>query len=447
MQLSALSAIGPMDGRYRDRVQVLSDYFSEYALIRYRLLVELRYFKALCAIPLPQLANVDPKAILRLEDLMATFSEKDAQSVKEKEKVTNHDVKAVEYLLKEWMEEVGLGDVKEFVHFGLTSQDVNNTAIPLSLKEAMLDVYLPNIESLIEVLKGKAMEWSEVPMLARTHGQAASPTRLGKEVTVFIERLKMQLSLLHQVPYSAKFGGATGNFNAHHIAYPQVNWPHFADTFCDEALGLMRSKVTTQVEHYDNLAALFDTVSRINVILIDLCRDFWTYVSMDYFKQVIRPGEIGSSAMPHKVNPIDFENAEGNLGVANAIFHHLSSKLPISRLQRDLTDSTVLRNLGVPFAHTLLSIQSITIGLSKLLLNRVKLEKDLEDNWAVVAEAIQTILRRENYPNPYEALKTLTRKNERVTEETMKDFIQSLDISDALKQELFAIRPETYTGY
>jgi len=436
-----------MDGRYRDRVQVLSDYFSEYALIRYRLLVELRYFKALCAIPLPQLANVDPKAILRLEDLMATFSEKDAQSVKEKEKVTNHDVKAVEYLLKEWMEEVGLGDVKEFVHFGLTSQDVNNTAIPLSLKEAMLDVYLPNIESLIEVLKGKAMEWSEVPMLARTHGQAASPTRLGKEVTVFIERLKMQLSLLHQVPYSAKFGGATGNFNAHHIAYPQVNWPHFADTFCDEALGLMRSKVTTQVEHYDNLAALFDTVSRINVILIDLCRDFWTYVSMDYFKQVIRPGEIGSSAMPHKVNPIDFENAEGNLGVANAIFHHLSSKLPISRLQRDLTDSTVLRNLGVPFAHTLLSIQSITIGLSKLLLNRVKLEKDLEDNWAVVAEAIQTILRRENYPNPYEALKTLTRKNERVTEETMKDFIQSLDISDALKQELFAIRPETYTGY
>jgi adenylosuccinate lyase len=436
-----------MDGRYRDRVQVLSDYFSEYALIRYRLLVELRYFKALCAIPLPQLANVDPKAILRLEDRMATFSEKDAQSVKEKEKVTNHDVKAVEYLLKEWMEEVGLGDVKEFVHFGLTSQDVNNTAIPLSLKEAMLDVYLPNIESLIEVLKGKAMEWSEVPMLARTHGQAASPTRLGKEVTVFIERLKMQLSLLHQVPYSAKFGGATGNFNAHHIAYPQVNWPHFADTFCDEALGLMRSKVTTQVEHYDNLAALFDTVSRINVILIDLCRDFWTYVSMDYFKQVIRPGEIGSSAMPHKVNPIDFENAEGNLGVANAIFHHLSSKLPISRLQRDLTDSTVLRNLGVPFAHTLLSIQSITIGLSKLLLNRVKLEKDLEDNWAVVAEAIQTILRRENYPNPYEALKTLTRKNERVTEETMKDFIQSLDISDALKQELFAIRPETYTGY
>jgi adenylosuccinate lyase len=436
-----------MDGRYRDRVQVLSDYFSEYALIRYRLLVELRYFKALCAIPLPQLANVDPKAILRLEDRMATFSEKDAQSVKEKEKVTNHDVKAVEYLLKEWMEEVGLGDVKEFVHFGLTSQDVNNTAIPLSLKEAMLDVYLPNIESLIEVLKGKAMEWSEVPMLARTHGQAASPTRLGKEVTVFIERLKMQLSLLHQVPYSAKFGGATGNFNAHHIAYPKVNWPHFADTFCDEALGLMRSKVTTQVEHYDNLAALFDTVSRINVILIDLCRDFWTYVSMDYFKQVIRPGEIGSSAMPHKVNPIDFENAEGNLGVANAIFHHLSSKLPISRLQRDLTDSTVLRNLGVPFAHTLLSIQSITIGLSKLLLNRVKLEKDLEDNWAVVAEAIQTILRRENYPNPYEALKTLTRKNERVTEETMKDFIQSLDISDALKQELFAIRPETYTGY
>lgn len=436
-----------MDGRYRDRVQVLSDYFSEYALIRYRLLVELRYFKALCAIPLPQLANVDPKAILRLEDRMATFSEKDAQSVKEKEKVTNHDVKAVEYLLKEWMEEVGLGDVKEFVHFGLTSQDVNNTAIPLSLKEAMLDVYLPNIESLIEVLKGKAMEWSEVSMLARTHGQAASPTRLGKEVTVFIERLKMQLSLLHQVPYSAKFGGATGNFNAHHIAYPQVNWPHFADTFCDEALGLMRSKVTTQVEHYDNLAALFDTVSRINVILIDLCRDFWTYVSMDYFKQVIRPGEIGSSAMPHKVNPIDFENAEGNLGVANAIFHHLSSKLPISRLQRDLTDSTVLRNLGVPFAHTLLSIQSITIGLSKLLLNRVKLEKDLEDNWAVVAEAIQTILRRENYPNPYEALKTLTRKNERVTEETMKDFIQSLDISDALKQELFAIRPETYTGY
>jgi adenylosuccinate lyase len=436
-----------MDGRYRNRVQVLSDYFSEYALIRYRLLVELRYFKALCAIPLPQLANVDPKAILRLEDRMATFSEKDAQAVKDKEKVTNHDVKAVEYLLKEWMDEVGLGDVKEFVHFGLTSQDINNTAIPLSLKEAMLEVYLPNIESLIEVLRIKASEWSEVPMLARTHGQAASPTRLGKEVTVFVERLKMQLSLLHQVPYSAKFGGATGNFNAHHIAYPQVNWPEFADKFCDETLGLMRSKVTTQVEHYDNLAALFDTMSRINVILIDLCRDFWTYVSMDYFKQVIKAGEIGSSAMPHKVNPIDFENAEGNLGVANAVFHHLSSKLPISRLQRDLTDSTVLRNVGVPFAHTLLSIQSITKGLSKLLLNREKLEMDLEENWAVVAEAIQTILRRENYPNPYEALKALTRKNEKVTEKTMMTFIQGLDVSEELKKELSAIRPETYTGY
>jgi len=436
-----------MDGRYRGRVEELAQYFSEYALIKYRMHVEMSYLNALCAIPLPQLEDVPQDALRSLQERVEEFSMMDAERIKEIERVTNHDVKAVEYLLKEWMEEKGLGEYKEFVHFGLTSQDINNTAIPLSLKDAMLDSYLPELESLMDMLITRAAEWEDVPMLARTHGQSASPTRLGKEVRVFIERLQMQLTLLYKIPYSAKFGGATGNFNAHHVAYPGINWPDFADRFCDESLGLSRSKTTTQIEHYDNLAALFDNVARINVILIDLCRDFWTYVSMDYFKQVIKAGEVGSSAMPHKVNPIDFENAEGNLGMANAIFHHLSSKLPLSRLQRDLTDSTVLRNMGIPFAHTVLSMQSIMKGMSKLLLNEEKIAQDLENNWAVVAEAIQTILRRESYPDPYETLKDLTRKNEKITESTMHTFISGLDISDEVKLELMAIRPENYTGY
>ena len=447
MELTTLSAISPMDGRYRSKVDELAQYFSEFALIKYRMHVEMSYLRSLCNIPLPQLNNLDKDALRALQERVEEFSMDDAKKIKDIELVTNHDVKAVEYQLKEWMEEKGLGAYKEFVHFGLTSQDINNTAVPLSLKDAMLDVYLPELESLMDILNSRASEWADVPMLARTHGQSASPTRLGKEVLVFIERLKMQLTLLYKIPYSAKFGGATGNFNAHHVAYPEVDWPSFADSFCDEQLGLSRSKTTTQIEHYDNLAALLDNLARINVILIDLCRDFWTYVSMDYFKQIIKAGEVGSSAMPHKVNPIDFENAEGNLGVANALFHHMASKLPVSRLQRDLTDSTVLRNIGVPFAHTILSLTSIMKGFSKLLLNEEKIAMDLENNWAVVAEAIQTILRRESYPNPYEALKALTRKNEKITEETISVFINELEVSDSVKRELLAIRPENYTGY
>lgn len=447
MELTTLSAISPMDGRYRSKVDELAQYFSEYALIKYRMHVEMSYLKALCDLPLPQLKHVNRDDLNALQERVDDFSMDDALKIKEIERTTNHDVKAVEYQLKSWMDENRLGEFKEFVHFGLTSQDINNTAIPLSLKDAMLDVYLPELESLMDVLSTRANEWADVPMLARTHGQSASPTRLGKEVQVFIERLQMQLTLLYKIPYSAKFGGATGNFNAHHVAYPQVNWPEFADTFCDEQLGLSRSKTTTQIEHYDNLAALFDNIARINVILIDLCRDFWTYVSMDYFKQIIKAGEVGSSAMPHKVNPIDFENAEGNLGIANALFHHMASKLPISRLQRDLTDSTVLRNIGVPFAHSILSITSMMKGLSKLLLNEDKIALDLENNWAVVAEGIQTVLRREAYPDPYEALKALTRKNEKISENTLRSFIDDLDISEELKEELRQIRPETYTGY
>jgi adenylosuccinate lyase len=377
---------------------------------------------------------------------MDSFSMNDALMVKETEKTTNHDVKAVEYLLKSWMDEEGLSEFKEFVHFGLTSQDINNTSIPMSIKDAMLDVYLPKIQDIVQKLDSLAHDWKDVAMLARTHGQAASPTRLGKEMKVFTERIQVQLDLLKTIPYSAKFGGATGNFNAHHVAYPSIDWPAFANSFCEEDLGVSRSQTTTQVEHYDNLAALMDNLARINVILLDLCRDMWTYVSMDYFKQKIVAGEVGSSAMPHKVNPIDFENAEGNLGLANAVFAHLSSKLPISRLQRDLTDSTAMRNVGVPFAHGLIAMKSIEKGLSKLLLNQQKLADDLEKNWAVVAEAIQTILRRESYPSPYEALKALTRTNTTMNEQVIHEFIETLDVSDEIKSELKAIRPENYTG-
>jgi adenylosuccinate lyase len=446
MEFSALTAISPIDGRYQSKASELAPYFSEYALIRYRLQVEVAYFARLCAIPLPQLAGVSEEKLARIHERMASFSMEDALEVKETEKTTNHDVKAVEYLLKRWMDEEDLSDYKEFVHFGLTSQDINNTSVPMSIKDAMLEVYLPLLGQLQEHLERLAGDWDDIAMLARTHGQAASPTRLGKEIRVFTERISVQLDLLQTIPYSAKFGGATGNFNAHHVAYPDVDWKTFANQFCQEDLGVSRSQTTTQIEHYDNLAALMDNLSRINVILLDFCRDIWTYVSMDYFKQRIKAGEVGSSAMPHKVNPIDFENAEGNLGIANALFGHLSAKLPISRLQRDLTDSTAMRNIGVPFAHGLIAIKSIQKGLGKLLLNRDKLAQDLEANWAVVAEAIQTILRRENYPSPYEALKALTRTNERIDEKAIQNFIGGLDVSDSIKEELRAIRPETYTG-
>lgn len=446
MELTNLSAISPVDGRYRSKTAELAPFFSESALIRYRLQVEVSYFKKLCAIPLPQLIDVPADALGRIQKRMDSFSDEDAQKVKDTEKVTNHDVKAVEYLLKEWMDAEGLSEYKEFVHFGLTSQDINNTSVPMSIKDAMVEVYLPKVQEIISSLSQLAGEWEDVAMLARTHGQAASPTRLGKEMNVFIERLQVQLDLMKTIPYSAKFGGATGNFNAHHVAYPGVDWPSFADAFCADDLGVSRSQTTTQVEHYDNLAALMDNVSRVNVVFLDLCRDIWSYVSMDYFKQRIVEGEVGSSAMPHKVNPIDFENAEGNLGIANAIFGHLSAKLPISRLQRDLTDSTAMRNIGVPFAHGLIALKSIDKGLSKLVLNHEKLAADLEDNWAVVAEAIQTVLRREAYPSPYEALKALTRTNSRIDEKAISEFIDGLDVSDSLKSELKAIRPENYTG-
>ncbi len=446
MELTNLSSISPVDGRYRSKTAELAPFFSESALIRYRLQVEVSYFKKLCAIPLPQLIDVPADALGRIQKRMDSFSDEDAQKVKDTEKVTNHDVKAVEYLLKEWMDAEGLSEYKEFVHFGLTSQDINNTSVPMSIKDAMVEVYLPKVQEIISSLSQLAGEWEDVAMLARTHGQAASPTRLGKEMNVFIERLQVQLDLMKTIPYSAKFGGATGNFNAHHVAYPGVDWPSFADAFCADDLGVSRSQTTTQVEHYDNLAALMDNVSRVNVVFLDLCRDIWSYVSMDYFKQRIVEGEVGSSAMPHKVNPIDFENAEGNLGIANAIFGHLSAKLPISRLQRDLTDSTAMRNIGVPFAHGLIALKSIDKGLSKLVLNHEKLAADLEDNWAVVAEAIQTVLRREAYPSPYEALKALTRTNSRIDEKAISEFIDGLDVSDSLKSELKAIRPENYTG-
>lgn len=446
MSLSQLNAISPIDGRYRNKTVSLSPYFSEEGLIKYRVLVEIEYFIALCELPLPQLESFDTSKFDALRDLYKKFDSSDAQAIKDIEKTTNHDVKAVEYFIKEAFDTLGLSEHKEFIHFGLTSQDINNTAIPLSIKEAMNDVYVPLYLDVVDRLKELVKEWANVPLLARTHGQPASPTRLGKEIAVYVERLKEQFNLLNDVPSAAKFGGATGNYNAHKIAYPNIDWKAFGQKFVQEKLGLHHSFPTTQIEHYDHMAALFDTLKRINTIVLDLDRDFWTYVSMDYFKQKIKKGEVGSSAMPHKVNPIDFENSEGNLGIANAIFEHLSAKLPLSRLQRDLTDSTVLRNVGVPFGHTLIAFQSTLKGLNKLLLNQEKIELDLENNWAVVAEAIQTILRREGYPNPYEALKGLTRTNAKINQATFADFIDTLEVSDNIKAELKVITPANYTG-
>ncbi len=446
MSLNELNAISPIDGRYRSKTVTLAPYFSEEALIKYRVRVEIEYFIALCEIPLPQLQSFDPSKFDALRDIYKNFDTADAEAIKEIEKVTNHDVKAVEYFIKKAFDALGLQPFKEFIHFGLTSQDINNTSIPLSIKEAMNEVYVPQYMELLTKLQELANEWAAIPMLARTHGQPASPTRLGKEIEVFTTRLKEQFNLLNDIPSAAKFGGATGNYNAHKVAYPKVDWKNFGETFVQGKLGLYHSFPTTQIEHYDHMAALFDTLKRINNIILDLDRDFWTYVSMDYFKQKIKAGEVGSSAMPHKVNPIDFENSEGNLGIANAIFEHLSAKLPVSRLQRDLTDSTVLRNVGVPFGHTLIAFQSTLKGLNKLLLNKEKFEQDLENNWAVVAEAIQTILRREAYPNPYEALKGLTRTNERISQQSIANFIDTLEVSEAIKTELKAITPSNYTG-
>lgn len=446
MALSSLTAVTPIDGRYYNNTNELSAFFSEFALIKYRVRVEVEYFIALSESGIAQLQQFDKTLNEKLRDIHRNFSEEDAIWIKNTEKVTNHDVKAVEYFLKDQFEKLGLQDYLEFIHFGLTSQDINNTAIPLSWKEAIKESYTPAIEELLHELKSLATSWSDIPMLARTHGQPASPTRLGKEFYVFIERIERQLQLLHQVPYSAKFGGATGNFNAHHVAYPATNWINFGNNFVNNILGLDRSQTTTQIEHYDNFAASCDALKRINNIVIDLCRDIWTYISMEYFKQKITAGQIGSSAMPHKVNPIDFENAEGNLGIANAIFEHLAAKLPVSRLQRDLTDSTVLRNIGVPFAHTLIAIKSTLRGLRKLILNEQALANDLENNWAVVAEALQTILRREGYPKPYEALKDLTRTNTHVTKETIATFVDNLNVSAEVKEELKAISPSNYTG-
>ena len=446
MDLTPLQAISPVDGRYRRQTDKLAGYFSESALIRYRMLVEVEYFIALCRLPLPQLKDFNQSNFERLRELYRSFSMDDARRIKDIEKITNHDVKAVEYRLKEKFDELGLQAFKEFIHFGLTSQDINNTAVPLSLKEAWADVMQPALEEAIALLSAKAREWKRIPMLARTHGQPASPTSLGKELQVFVERLRVQLGQLQRIPFSAKFGGATGNFNAHHAAYPGIDWNVFADHLVNDVLGLSRSPTTTQIEHYDNLAAFCDNLRRINTILIDLDRDIWAYISMDYFKQEIKAGEVGSSAMPHKVNPIDFENSEGNLGVANALLEHLASKLPISRLQRDLTDSTVTRNIGVPLAHTLIALKSLVKGLGKLILNAEAIRADLEDNWAVVAEAIQTILRREGYPNPYEALKELTRTHAKITKNAIATFIESLDVSRAVKDELLNVTPENYTG-
>ncbi|GGX30471.1 adenylosuccinate lyase [Aquimarina muelleri] len=446
MSLSPLQAISPIDGRYASKTESLSPFFSEEALIKYRVLVEIEYFIALCELPLPQLQNVEGSLFDKLREIYTSFSSEDAQAIKDIEKVTNHDVKAVEYFIKEKFDTLGLQPYKEFIHFGLTSQDINNTAIPLSIKEAVSNVYIQEYNTLLEKLKFLAKEWSNIPMLARTHGQPASPTRLGKEIQVYVTRLEAQFDLLKDIPSAAKFGGATGNYNAHKVAYPNIDWKAFGTHFVQEKLGLHHSFPTTQIEHYDHMAALFDGLKRINTIILDLDRDIWTYVSMDYFKQKIKKGEVGSSAMPHKVNPIDFENSEGNLGIANAIFEHLSAKLPISRLQRDLTDSTVLRNVGVPFGHTLIAFQATLKGLNKLLLNEEKFAQDLENNWAVVAEAIQTILRREAYPNPYEALKGLTRTNEKINQKSIADFIETLDISDAIKSELKQITPSNYTG-
>lgn len=446
MKLNTLTAVSPIDGRYHSKTSQLADYFSEYALIKYRVKVEVEYFIALCELPLPQLNSVDKTVFPKLRNIVDDFSESDALHIKEIENVTNHDVKAVEYFIKEKFDTLQLEEYKEFIHFGLTSQDINNTSIPLSLKDALNNVYYPMLTNLIEDLRSKAENWSNVSMLAKTHGQPASPTRLGKEIMVFVSRLEGQLNLLKSVPLSAKFGGATGNYNAHNVAYPQYDWKKFGSDFVKDKLGLVREEWTTQISNYDNIAALFDAIKRINTIMIDLNRDFWQYISMEYFKQKIKEGEVGSSAMPHKVNPIDFENAEGNLGIANAILEHLSGKLPISRLQRDLTDSTVLRNIGVPMGHILIALQSTQKGLGKLLLNEKALQEDLENSWAVVAEGIQTILRREGYPKPYEALKGLTRTNEAITEKSISDFIDTLDVNDRVKTELKKITPQSYTG-
>lgn len=447
MELDLLTAISPIDGRYRGKAEALAAYFSEFALIKYRVQVEVEYFIALCELPLPQLKGVGKEVFEALRMIYRNFSEADAQRIKDIESVTNHDVKAVEYFLKEEFDKLGgLDEYKEFIHFGLTSQDINNTSIPLSIKEALEQVYYPLIEELIEQLRTYAIEWETIPMLAKTHGQPASPTRLGKEVMVFVYRLERQLATLKACPVTAKFGGATGNFNAHHVAYAAHDWKAFGNRFVAENLGMEREEYTTQISNYDNLSAIFDAMKRINTIMIDMNRDFWQYISMEYFKQKIKAGEVGSSAMPHKVNPIDFENAEGNLGMANAIFEHLAAKLPVSRLQRDLTDSTVLRNVGTPFGHVLIAIQSSLKGLRKLLLNEPAIYRDLDNCWSVAAEAIQTVLRREAYPNPYEALKALTRTNQSITENSIKEFIEELNVSEEIKKELRVITPHTYTG-
>ena len=444
--MQALTAISPIDGRYRDKVDSLANYFSESALIRYRVMVEVEYFIALCELPLPQLRGFDHALFDNLKEIYLDFTVEDAQKIKDIEKVTNHDVKAVEYFIKERFDALNLHEYKEFIHFGLTSQDINNTAVPCSFRDAIHDVYYPVIDELIAKLEELAEEWKDVPMLAKTHGQPASPTRLGKEIRVFVYRLTKQLELLKKVACSGKFGGATGNFNAHNVAYPEIDWTAFANKFLTEKLKIEREQYTTQISNYDNFAAVFDNLRRINNIVVDLDRDFWTYISMAYFKQKIKAGEVGSSAMPHKVNPIDFENSEGNLGIANAVLDHLGNKLPISRLQRDLTDSTVLRNIGVPLAHTIIAFKSTLKGLNKLIINQAAIEADLEDNWAVVAEAIQTILRREAYPNPYEALKALTRTNSKVTQASIAEFIDTLDVSAELKEQLKQISPSNYTG-
>ena len=447
MTLDALTAVSPIDGRYRSKTECLADYFSEYALIRYRVRIEIEYFITLCELPLPQLKSFNSTLFEQLRDIYRNFDEAAAARVKEIESITNHDVKAVEYFIKEEFDKIGgLDDYKEFIHFGLTSQDINNTSVPLSVKEALEEVFYPQVEELIAQLKEYAEAWKDVPMLAKTHGQPASPTRLGKEVEVYVYRLSEQLATLRNCKMTAKFGGATGNFNAHHVAYPQHDWRAFGNRFVSEKLGLEREQWTTQISNYDHLGSVFDAIRRINTIIIDLDRDFWMYISMEYFKQKIKAGEVGSSAMPHKVNPIDFENSEGNLGIANAILQFLAQKLPVSRLQRDLTDSTVLRNVGVPVGHSVIAIQSTLKGLRKLILNEEKLREDLENTWAVVAEAIQTILRREAYPHPYEALKALTRTNEKMTEETIHAFVQTLNVSDSVKAELMAITPYNYTG-
>lgn len=447
MSLSSLTAISPIDGRYRGKVEILENYYSEYALIRYRVKVEIEYFIALCKLPLPQLAGVDHALFGELRDIYAKFSVGDAQRVKDIESVTNHDVKAVEYFIKEQFDRLGLAQYKEFIHFGLTSQDINNTSVPMLIRDSLHEAYLPLLDEMVGLLNQYAEEWKDIPMLAKTHGQPASPTRLGKEIRVFAYRLEKQIELLKQVPVSGKFGGATGNFNAHRVAFPDRDWRAFAKKFLNESLGIEREEWTTQISNYDNLAALFDAMARINTIMIDLDRDMWQYISMEYFKQKIKAGEVGSSAMPHKVNPIDFENSEGNLGLANAILNHLAGKLPVSRLQRDLTDSTVLRNVGVPLAHMMIALHSTLKGLHKLLLNEAAISRDLDNMWNVVAEAIQTILRREGYEKPYETLKALTRTNSKVDAESIASFIDTLKVSDAVKEELKAITPHNYTGF